>query len=390
MKLLFFVKNRLFFLLAIAVSAAGCAAENTIPENIIPENIILFIGDGMGVSQISAAKVVKGSLNLEQFKVSGLLTTYSSDSIITDSASAGTALATGYKTNNGVISLLPDAARLKTIVEYAIENNKATGIVVSSSITHATPATFIAHIDSREKHNDIAMQIAQSDVDVLFGGGWGYFVPQKIPGSLRTDNKDLLQEIKKHKTFIQTEQEFLNLAPIDSPFDSVVGLFAVEQPQQATTRKPELPRLTDKAIEILSRHSELNNKKGFFLMVEGSQIDWAGHQNDQQYLINEMIDFDDAVGVGLKYARDNQQTLVIVTSDHETGGFAIHNGSVKNNTISNATFSSTDHTAAMVPVFAYGPGSSLFSGINDNTHIGQTIIQYIRNGENPAEFDAKY
>ena len=339
----------------------------------------------MGVSQISAAKVVKGSLNLEQFKVSGLLTAYSSDSFVTDSAAAGTALATGYKTNNGVISLLPDAARLKTIVEYAIENNKATGIVVSSSITHATPAAFIAHIDSREKHSNIAKQIAQSDVDVLFGGGWGYFVPQQIPGSLRTDDKDLLQEIKKHKTFIQTEQEFLNLAPIDS----VVGLFAVEQPQQATTRKPELSRLTDKAIEILSRNSELNNKKGFFLMVEGSQIDWAGHQNDQEYLINEMIDFDDAVGVGLKYARDNQQTLVIVTSDHETGGFAIHNGSVKNNTISNSTFSSTEHTAAMVPVFAYGPGSSLFSGINDNTHIGRIIIQYIRNAEKSTSFDAK-
>ena len=370
MKLLFFVKNRLFFLLAIAVSTAGCAVENTIPKN-----IILFIGDGMGVAQISAAKTVKGSLHLEQFKVSGLLTTYSSDSLITDSAAAGTALATGYKTNNGVISLLPDGTRLKTVVEYAKENNKATGIVVSSSITHATPATFIAHIDSREKYNDIAEQIAHSDVDVLFGGGWGYFVPQKISGSLRTDDIDLLQELKKRTTFIQTEKEFLNLASVDS----VVGLFAVEHPQKSTSRKPELSRLTEKAIEILAGNIALNNRNGFFLMVEGSQIDWAGHQNDQEYMINEMIDFDDAIGVGMKYARHNQQTLVIVTSDHETGGYAIHNGSVLNKRIDDAAFASTEHTAIMVPVFAYGPGSSQFSGIKDNTSIGRTTIQYILN-----------
>ncbi|MCU7834240.1 MAG: alkaline phosphatase [gamma proteobacterium symbiont of Taylorina sp.] len=356
------------FLLAAACSMTTCA-EGTLP----PKNIILFIGDGMGVSQISAAKIVKGRLNLEQFDVSGLLTTHSSNSLVTDSAAAGTALATGYKTNNGVISLLPEGTRLKTIVEYAIEKNKATGIVVSSSITHATPATFLAHTGSRKNHSEIAEQIAQSDVDVLFGGGWGYFIPQNIAGSLRSDNKDLLAEIKVSRQVIQTEQEFLNLSSVDS----VVGLFAAKHLKEAKFRQLSLAQLTAKAIHILAAKSESKNNKGFFLMIEGSQIDWAGHQNDEAYLLSEMLDFDAAVGVGLDYARESQQTLLIVTSDHETGGFTIHNGSLNNKRISSSSFASTRHTAVMVPVFAYGPGSSLFSGIHDNTSIGQNIIQYI-------------
>lgn len=338
-------------------------------ENTYPKNIILFIGDGMGISQLSAAKVIKGSLYIEQFPVSGLLTTHSADSLITDSAAAGTALATGYKTNNGMISLLPDGTAVKTIIEYAIEKQMATGIVVSSSVTHATPAAFIAHINSRKKHNKIAEQITDIPLDVLFGGGFGYFIPQGFSGSLRNDNKNLVTRLNKHREVLKTEKDFLNF---NSP-GSVIGLFAKKHPEKAGVRQPGLAQLTRKAIEILSN----NHKNGFFLMVEGSQIDWAGHQNNQTYLINEMIDFDDAIGIGLHYAEKSPETLIIVTSDHETGGFAIHSGSIEKKQISHSSFASTHHTAAMVPIFAYGPGSTLFSGVHDNTYIGKSLIQII-------------
>ena len=365
--MLSFVKLFLLFILSFIFSISSYAIDNTSPKN-----IILFIGDGMGVSQLSAAKVVKGVLNLEQFPISGLLTTHSADSLVTDSAAAGTALATGYKTNNGMISQLPNTHSVKTIVEYAIAKRMATGIVVSSSLTHATPAAFLAHSNSRKKHGEIAEQIAKSQIDVLFGGGLGYFISQETPGSLRKDNKNLILELKKHKKILQSEKDFLNFNSIEA----VIGLFAVKHPEKAGRRKPDLTQLTRKAIAILSQLP--NSDNGFFLMVEGSQIDWAGHKNDRTYLIDEMIDFDNAVGAGLEFAKIHSQTLIIVTSDHETGGFSVHDGSISNKQISNASFASTHHTATMVPVFAYGPGSTIFSGIHDNTSVGKNIIKLIK------------
>ncbi len=345
-------------------------------EGAAPKNIILFIGDGMGIAQISAGKIVKGRLNLEEFKHIGLLMTHSQSDLVTDSAAAGTAIATGYKTYNHAISVSPDGMPLKTIIEYAQDVNKATGLVVSSSITHATPAVFAAHVDSRKKHSVIAEQIAASGIDVLFGGGWGYFVPVTTTGSKRDDKKNLLAELSEYTTVIQTDEEFKKLGNVDS----VVGLFSKKALPKADKRHPSLVEMTKKAIEILSK-----NKNGFFLMVEGSQIDWGGHDNDQDYVISEVIDFDDTVGVGLDFAKKNTQTLVLVISDHETGGFAIHDGSVKDKAVTESAFTRTDHTAEMVPVFAYGPGADDFTGIGDNTRIGQIIIQYLKKSPETTE-----
>jgi len=338
-------------------------------STVFPKNIILFIGDGMGVSHITAGKIVKGVLNLESFRTSGLLTTHSRNALITDSAAAATAMATGYKTDNGAISVSSEKEPLKTVAEYAEENGKSTGLVVSCSVTDATPSAFVAHVERRTQKNLIAEQIANSDIDVLFGGGWAYFVPESVKGSKRADEKDLIAILKKRMKVIRSVEEFQQLGMIDS----VTGFFAAEHPPQARYRKPQLPELTNKAIEILSR-----NKAGFFLMVEGSQIDWAAHKNKQDFIINEMIDFDNAVGVGLEFAKSNSQTLVLVTADHETGGFAIHHGSVEERRISDSGFTTSEHTAAMVPIFAYGPGSSVFSGIKDNTFVGKTLIQYLQ------------
>ncbi len=336
-------------------------------DDLPPNNIILLIGDGMGVTQLSAGKVVNGHLNMERFKHLGLLTTFSNNNFITDSAAAATAMATGYKTDNGVLSLSPEGKPFKTIIEYAQEGNKATGLVATSSITHATPAAFAVHVSSRKKHLLIAEQLAQSGIDVLLGGGWGYFVPSTTSGSKRWDNKNLFAQLATTATVIQTAEEFNTLGNVNA----LVGLFAVKHLPKVAKRQPTLAAMTKKALSILAK-----NNNGFFLMVEGSQIDWGGHANDQDYMISELIDFDQAVGVALDFAQSHPDTLVIATSDHETGGFAIHEGSIKQQGISDSKFTRDNHTATMVPVFAYGARASDFSGISDNTQIGENMIHY--------------
>ncbi len=335
----------------------------------LPKNIILFIGDGMGVAHITAAKVVHGTLNLERFKTMGLLTTNAHDEFVTDSAASGTALATGRKTNNGAVSVSPEGEPLKTVLEWAEEKGKSTGIVVTCSVTHATPAVFVSHVDQRQKEDQIAEAITAAGLEVLFGGGLSYFEPNSVKGSNRKDNKDLVKELEKHMKVSLSVETFRQ----ENHCDRFAALLAAEALPEADKRNITLAEMTQKAVRILSQ-----NKKGFFLMVEGSQIDWGGHANDKDDIITEMIDFDNAVGVGLDFAKTEPQTLVIVTADHETGGFALHDGSVPNRTVTRTGFTTTDHTAAMVPLFALGPGSDVFGGIHDNTFVGQTMIRYMR------------
>jgi alkaline phosphatase len=335
------------------VAFTVCAKERT------PKNIILFIGDGMGLSQVTAAKVVKGKLEMERCPVTGLVMTWSGSSLVTDSAAAATALSTGVKTRNGVLGLTPDGQTLKNVTEYAEENGKSTGVAVTCSLTHATPAGFIVHVPSRKKDAEIAEQIAASDVDVLFGGGRDYFDP-------------VLPELQKKMPVAFTTEEFRKLG---TPTNAAAILYPVHPPY-ADDRTVSLKELTEKAIEILSQ-----DKDGFFLMVEGSQIDWAGHKNDGTNVVSEVVDFDNAVGAGLDFAEKNGETLVIVTADHETGGFAVLGGSVENKTVDQTGFVYGEHTATMVPLFACGPGSAVFSGLHDNTDIGKTMIRLIHPSE---------
>ena len=334
-----------------------------------PLNIIFFIGDGMGLSQVTAGKITKRDLNLEKFKTIGLMTTHSKSDLVTDSAAAGTALATGYKTYNGAISVSMDKKPLKTVVEYAEAKGKSTGLVTSCSLTHATPASFFAHVKSRDEQNLIAEQFLKSNIDVFFGGGWGYFVPENQSGSERDDKKNLLGELEKKIKVIRSADQFFKL----KKESKVAGFFYPEHPPKASKRKPSLAQLTEKAINILAK-----NEKGFFLMVEGSQIDWAGHKNNARRMIAETIDFDEAVGKGLSFAKKNLKTLVIVTADHETGGLAIHDGSWEKKKVSKTGFTSRDHTATMVPLFAFGPGEKVFAGFLDNTEVGQRLIGFVK------------
>jgi alkaline phosphatase len=324
-----------------------------------PKNIILYIGDGMGLSQVTAGKVAKGKLEMERCPVTGFVTTWSANFLVTDSAAAATALSTGVKTRNGALGITPDGTRLKNIVEYAEEKGKATGVAASCALTHATPAGFIVHVSGRKKESEIAEQIAASDVDVLFGSGLSHFT---------STNNPCLPVLQRKMTVAQTAEEFRN---IGTPEKAAALLYPLHPPY-AAERNVSLKELTQKAIEILAQ-----DKDGFFLMVEGAQIDWACHKNDGTNVVNEVVDFDTAAGAGLDFAEKNGETLVIITSDHETGGFALLGGSVENKTVDGTGFVQKEHTAAMVPLFAYGPGSAAFSGIHDNTDIGKKMIHYI-------------
>lgn len=335
------------------------ATATVFAGNPVPKNIILFIGDGMGLPQVTAAKVVKGKLEMERCPATGFCTTWSASALVTDSAAAATALSTGVKTRNGALGVTPDGAPLKNVIEIAGKKGKATGVAVVCSLTHATPAGFIVHVPSRKQDIEIAKQIAASDVDVLFGGGLDYFNPTNDP---------CLPELQKKMTVALTAEEFRGLG---TP-EKAAAILYPEHPPYAAGRAVTLKELTQKAIEILSQDQD-----GFFLMVEGSQIDWAGHKRDGTNIVYETVDFDDAVGAGLDFAEKNGETLVIITADHETGGFAVLDGSVKNQTVNKTGFVHGDHTAAMVPFFATGPGSELFHGIIDNTDIGQAMIRYM-------------
>jgi len=333
-----------------------------------PKNIIIYIGDGMGVAHITAGKIARGNINLERFSVSGLVTTHSANHLVTESAAAATALATGYKTNNRAVSVSPDNLPLKTILEYAKERGKSIGVVATSSVTDATPAAFLAHADDRRQQVDIAEQIANSGIDVLIGGGWAYFVPATNEGSKRKDQKNLLAALETRMPLILTDDKLS--AHTDT--QKLAALLSPGNLLKAADRDYSLTRLTQTAIHILSK-----NRNGFVLMVEGSQIDRAAHDHDQQHLIAELIDFDDAVGAGLDFAQKNHRTLIVVTADHETGGLAVHDGSIKNRQVASTAFTTSGHTASMVPIFAYGPGSSNFSGIQDNASVGQTLISQL-------------
>ena len=336
----------------------------------LPKNIILMIGDGMGISQITAGLYANGNkLNLERCKVIGLIKTNSEDDLITDSAAGATAFATGKKTKNGKISQsMKDSINYKTFVEYAEENNKATGIVVTSTVTHATPACFYAHFPRRYEANEpISAQFVNSGVDVLIGGGEKYF-------EKRSDRRNLYEELKsKNYTILDTLTEDFSTEGISK----MVYLYSPTQPgklvfekgDNAPSRGPILPLATEKALEVLKKDTN-----GFFMMVEGSQIDWGGHNNDSPYIIREMIDFDNAIQKVLDFADKDGETLVIITADHETGGYAIIDGNLDGTNLVGG-FSTLKHSAAMIPVFAYGKGSENFAGIYDNTQIFYKMME---------------
>lgn len=334
------------------------------------KNVIFFIGDGMGLAQIAAARIdtlgAKEYLNLERLPVTGLVNTYSADKLITDSAAAATALSTGYKTDNGMIGELPDGRKLYTILEAARDRGMKIGLVATSTITHATPAGFAAHVKSRSSEDLIAVQLLNNRVNVLFGGGKKFFIPQSKSLSGRKDELNLLEKAKEMGyKFIETKEELKSVKG-----NYVLGLFENSY-LDTSSLEPSLAEMTAKAIELLS-----DDPDGFFLMVEGSQIDWGGHRNSPIYMIRQLVLFDEAVKAGMDYALKDKKTLVLVTADHETGGLTINGGTLDGKKLE-LSWSTFNHTGVPVPLFAFGPAALKFTGLQDNTEIPRKIGRLI-------------
>jgi len=300
------------------------------------KNVILLIPDGMSIGGTTLARWYNGGQPLAMDEMAcGLVRTYSSDAPIADSAPAGTAFATGFKSSTGFIAMLPDKfgmpnitpvdkdkelSPVATVLEAARLAGKAVGIVSTSETSHATPATFSSHAISRKEMNKIAEQQAYNFIDLIMGGGANYFKADK-----RSDKEDLINFFKEQKYSLVTTRD--DLLKINSP--KILGLFA-DGPMaydfdRVGTNEPSLAEMTAKAIEILSK-----NKNGFFLMVEGSEIDWAAHANDPVALIGDILAFDKAVKVALDFAKKDKNTIVIVVSDHGNSGITIGNRATSN------------------------------------------------------------
>ncbi len=336
-------------------------------------NVIVCIGDGMGLGQITLASMKAGGpggrLCMERMPVTGLVRTYSANSRVTDSAAAGTAMTAGIKTNNGMIGLTPDGQAYQTILEAARAKGMRSGLVATSTITHATPASFASHVNSRATEATIAEQLIASKVNVLFGGGRKYFLPRSDPNSARKDDKDLIAEAQQAGyMYVTTEPE---LHSVRGAY--VLGLFQLDS---LTTMAPEptLASLTCEAIRVLrgDKGKTSRAKAGFFLMVEGSQIDWACHENNPRRAIRQTLLFDQAIQAAVNFALQDGHTLVVVTADHETGGLAILEGS-KTSPEPAVHWSTKGHTASLVPIAAFGPGAAAFAGVQENTDVAKKI-----------------
>ncbi|MEM1324557.1 MAG: alkaline phosphatase [Bacteroidota bacterium] len=332
-----------------------------------PKNIVLMIGDGMGLSQVTAAIYSsKKKLNLERFPVIGFHKSHSADNLKTDSAAGATAFACGIKTYNGAIGMGTDTMPCFTILEEAEAKGMATGMVVTSPITHATPAAFVAHEPMRVFFENIAADFLDVEVDFLVGGGQRYFDYREF------DERNLYKELQEKGYSVKSfrDSELTGYRPKSD--QNFIYFSANSDPLPVIQGRSYLPYASKMGINFLKKHSE----KGFFMMIEGSQIDWAGHANEGQLLVAEMLDFDKAIGEVLAMATEDGETLVIVTADHETGGLAINPGSKKRKL--KLEFTTNDHTSTMIPVFAFGPQAELFSGIYDNTAIHTKMRKALR------------
>jgi len=372
--------------------------EQSIIADVEPLSIILMIGDGMGYEHVELARLVEvgesGSLNMHDSDWNVSVVTHSANAAITDSAAAGTTIATGYKTNNGYIAVSPELAPLETILEFAQTLNKSTGVVSTCRIVDATPASFMTHTESRYNREEMAIQIVEeADVDVLLGGGLDYFNSAQISTMIANGYSVV---------YNRTE-----LASVTS--GKVFGLFADVHMDYEYDRdfsvQPSIAEMTNKSIELLSPDSD-----GFFLMVEGGRIDLAAHADDQIRNALDTIAFDEAVAIALDYVEDHNNTILIVTADHETEGLMVLSNNLSSELPADL-FSEEDkrtlraeradnvtvnwtasyHTDWPVPLFGYG---TPFVELQDNCTIDNTEIftlmkdYYLGNPLNVVEYTA--
>lgn len=321
------------------------------------KNVILMIGDGMSLMHVySAWTANRGKLFLDNCQAVGLSKTYCADKLITDSGAGGTAIASGQKTNYHYVGVDTLGHPLKSLVDFAAAKGKSTGIAVTCRLWDATPADFCCHNKDRDAESEIVTDYVNCNADYVFGGGAKLF-------ENREDGRDLFKELRE-KGF-RTPRSWDKLAGIKSGKVFAV-LYPVDTPLPAE-RGDLLARASLKGIDLLNQ-----NKNGFFMMIEGSQLDDYGHFNDLDLLMQETHDFDRTIGAIYEWAAKDGETLVVVTADHETGGLTLVDGDLKEGKIV-CKFSTGGHSGVMVPVYAFGPGAQEFTGIYENTAIFDKI-----------------
>ena len=384
-------------LTALLAAFSSCSPTADAPE---VKNVIYLIGDGMGMGAVSSLVLSEeGMTGFEQAPVIGLSETCSANNFVTDSPAGGTALATGVRTKNGYCGVDPDGNQLTSVLRKAQAMGKRSGIVVNTTLTEATPASFYAGVTSRKMTYDIAKQFTESEVDVAIGAGLDHFIN-------RPDSLDLTATLigKGYDVYLNwetvlktTSDKFVGILPLvdvhrresanvtagaaeGQEVCLAAQLAAAEQDAEVThLSEPTvyLEKATAKALDVLSR----NNKNGFFLMIESAIVDGYGHNNDSDGMIVEMREFDRTLCQLITYVNENPGTLLVVTADHETGGIAVnYNGyEVGGTSDVRLMFSTKGHTGTLVPVFAYGAGAEAFAGIMKNTDMPKKIEALMKN-----------
>ena len=327
------------------------------------KNIIFLIGDGMGLASASMMQLENNyePTIFDSADNIALQKTYSLDNRVTDSAASGTALATGFKTNNTMLGQLPDGTNPESLMELAADKGKATGLVATTYLQHATPGAFYAHVPSRHEYATISEQLLASDIDIAIGGGMAFF-------------KERYNNHKKATKAI-TESGFTLVESLDADM-SGERILALLADKEIENRTGYLARATTAAINHLSECED-----GFVLMVEGSMIDGMGHGNDAKGQQGEMRDFMEAIEVAVAYAREHTDTLVVVTADHETGGLAIISGNADFNLSEQGVeykWATGGHSGVMVPIYLYGTGAELINGVMENADLGKRLKELIQ------------
>ncbi len=358
------VKKAGILLSLTAIFFQGCQVK---PENSAkaesadssPLNVIFMIGDGMATGQVTTMFYYKEEPSVfEQFKEIGFINTSSSSNKVTDSAAAGTAFATGQKSFNRGLGLSPDSLPVPTILTILQAKGYQTGLVSIGSITHATPASFYAKVTDRDMEESIAEQLLEADLDFFAGGGLDFF-------NKRKDGQDLYQSLVGQGY----QMDSVGMSRVTDTSRKYGYLLAPNGlPAKHKGRDSFLKEATEQALAKLSA-----SDSGFFLMVEGSYIDWAGHARDKEFMLAEMLDFEEALAVALKYVDTHENTLLIVTGDHETGGMSVGKGAQIDQV--DLYFNTDQHTADLVPVFAIGRAADSFKGFYQNSDIFHKILK---------------
>jgi alkaline phosphatase len=331
------------------------------------QNVVLIIGDGMGLGHFSAASDLLdspgGTLAMTDTENVALVRTWATNNLAPDSASTGTAMATGHKTRKKAVGVLKDGTVVRNLFEVARARGLATGVITTSGLVDATPASFTAHVDWRDDYHLIFEQMLASGTDLMIGGDWTRFTKAK-------KNQHYLDLLARAEELGQDRGYDVIRDPesIESASLPLLALFP-PRPIGGNAHGPRLAISAARAIELLREDPE-----GFVLLVECEITDELAHHNDIEGLMEGLRELDEAAAAILDAAEALANTLVIVTADHDTGTLAVTDGNYEEG-LATVRWATGEHSSQWVPLFAFGPGAERFAGVLDNTEIGQLIAE---------------